>query len=414
MSRLKTCRKIIREKNLEAFLVSDFYNIGYLSGFFPLSPQEREVFLLLTPKECFLLTDGRYINQVKISNTGFTCLAVSAEQNFFQLIASLCQKLKIKSLAFEKESLTFAEYEKLKDKRRVTRVGVPHRTPAALARTSDGGNERQDPPRSYQLIPTQNIVEEKRAIKDAKEVNSIQKACQIADQAFNHLLGFLKPGLTEKEVADEIEWFIRKKGAVDLSFDPIVAFGPNSAFPHHRTSHQRLKTKDLILLDFGAKVENYCSDITRVVFLGKANAEQKKTYQTVLDSQKIAIEFLNSQFIVHDSKGKTVKASEIDSIARSHIISKGYPTIPHSLGHGVGLCEHELPRLSSNSKDVLKPEMVFSVEPGIYLPAEALSKVEGTKASLPGGFGIRIEDLVVLTPSGPQILTQSPKKLIEL
>lgn len=382
MNRLKTCRKIIRENKLEALLVSDFYNIGYLSGFFPLSPQEREVFLLLTPKGNFLITDGRYINQVKALKTGFTCLAINTEQNFFQLIATLCQKSKVKNLAFEKENLTFAEHEKLKK---------------AVA--------------PFNLSPTANLVEYKRVIKTPEELSFIQKACQIADLTFNHLLGFIKPGLTEKEVADEIEWFIRKKGAVDLSFDPIVAFGPNSAFPHYRPTHNsKLRTHNLVLLDFGAKVENYCSDMTRVIFLGKATGEQKKVYQTVLDAQKKAIESLNiliSQYL-------NISARDIDCIARDYITSHGYPTIPHSLGHGVGLCEHELPRLSPKSKDILKPGMVFSIEPGICLPAEALSEIEGAKAGLPESFGIRIEDLVALTPSGPQILTKSPKNIIEL
>lgn len=390
MKHLKTCQKILRENKHEAFLVSDFYNIGYLSGFFPLSPQEREVFLLLTPKENLLITDGRYIEQAKAQSTGFTCLAINTQQNFFQLIATCCQKLEIKSLAFEKENLTVSEYEKLKVATKPIR-----------------------------LITAQNIVEERRAVKDDSELSAIKKACQVADECFTHLLDFLKPGLTEKEVADEIEWFIRKKGAVDLSFDPIVAFGSNSAFPHHRTSHKPLAISDkLILLDFGAKGENYCSDMTRVVFLGKATAEQKKVYQTVLDAQKLAIEHLgkftsdggpersrrNSSKV--ESSG--IEAKSIDKIARDYITSHGYPTIPHSLGHGVGLCEHELPRLSPESKDVLKPGMVFSIEPGIYLPAEA-----SAKAGLPENFGIRIEDLVVLTPSGPQILTKSPKQLIE-
>lgn len=368
--RLNTCQKILQKKKISAFLVSNFYNVGYLSGFFPLSPQEREVCLLLTKDKFFLITDGRYIGEVKAQKTGFTCLATTPTQGFFKAIASLCQKLKIKKLGFEKQNLTFAEYGKLK---------------------------------VYQLIPTENLVEEKRAIKDTHELKSIKKACQIADQAFSHLLGFLKPGMTEKEVADEIEWFIRKKGACDLSFDPIVASGSNSAFPHHRSGNKKLQKKDVILLDFGAKVESYCSDMTRVVFLGKASSEQKKVYQTVLEAQKRAVEQLSNltmkQWSNKTMKQSPIKTSDIDHIARSYITSHGYPTIPHGLGHGVGLCEHETPHLSPKSRDILKPGMVFSVEPGIYIP---------------GKFGVRIEDLVALTPSGPQILTKNPKKIIEI
>lgn len=377
-TRLKICQRILEEKNIPAFLVSNFYNIGYLSGFFPLSPQEREVFSLLTPKEFFLITDGRYIEQVKALKTGFTCLTVTAEQNFFQLIAACCQKLKIGSLAFEKENLTVSEYDKLK--------------------ISAG---------PVRLIPTQNLVEEKRAIKNDAEIKLIKRTCQIADKTFDHLLGFIKPGLTEKEVTDEIEWFIRKRG-VYPSFNPIVASGPNSAFPHHRTGSRRFEKQDLVLLDFGAKVPaspagggNYCSDMTRVVFLGKATAEQKKVYQAVLEAQKRAIEFLilNSKFLILNSGDKVVKASSVDKVARDYINSQGYPTIPHSLGHGVGLCEHENPRLSPKSANILRPGMVFSVEPGIYLP---------------GKFGVRIEDLVYLTKSTIRVLTNSPKNIIEL
>lgn len=375
--RLKTCRKTLTENKLKAFLVSNFYNIGYLSGFFPLSPQEREVFLLLTLNENFLTTDGRYIEQAKAQNTGFTCLTINTGQNFFQLITACCQKLKIKKLAFEKNNLTVSEYEKL-----------------------------EKTIRPCKLFPTTNLVENERVIKDQQELNSIKKACQIADECFTHLLGFIKPGLTEKEVADEIEWFIRKKGVypersrrATISFDPIVAFGSNSAFPHHQTSHKQLAISDkLILLDFGVKVENYCSDMTRVVFLGNATTEQKKAYYTVLESQKRAITELTRHYDTAQYHSG-ISAKEIDLTARDHITSHGYLTIPHSLGHGVGLCEHEAPRLSLKSKDILKPGMVFSIEPGIYIN---------------GKFGIRIEDLIVLTPSGPRILTKSPKEIIEL
>ena len=166
--RLETCKDLLKKNKISSFLVGDFYNVGYLSGFWPLTPKEREVFLLLTSREFFLLTDGRYINQAKALKTGFNCLEVFAEQNFFQTIGSLCQKLKIKKLAFEKSNLTVAEYEKLKKSTR----------PAKLS-------------------PTQNLIEEKRSIKDHQELTFIKNACQIADQTFNHILGFLKSGLCD-------------------------------------------------------------------------------------------------------------------------------------------------------------------------------------------------------------------------
>ncbi|MBI4100389.1 aminopeptidase P family protein [Candidatus Microgenomates bacterium] len=369
---MKKIQQTLGAKKIGALLVSDFYNLAYLSQFFPLSPQEREAFLLITPHRGFLLTDGRYIEQARILKNDFNCLEITPRQNLVQIIANLVREEKVKCLGFEKTNLTFGEYEKLK-----AEVGI-------------------------KLIPTYNIVEESRAIKDPKEITSIKRACQIADLAFAHLLKFLKPGLTEKEIADEIEWFIRKKGVVDLSFDPIVASGPNSAYPHHRSGDRKIKKQDIVLLDFGAKAENYCSDMTRVVFLGKATEEQKKVYNVVLEAQKKAIEFL--KHYCHSKRSEEsgnygIKPSEVDKASRDYITSQGYPAIPHGLGHGVGLCEHESPRLSFKSKDTLKPGMVFSIEPGIYLQNQ---------------FGVRIEDLVVLTETGPQVSTKSSKEIIEL
>lgn len=225
-----------------------------------------------------------------------------------------------------------------------------------------------------------------RLAKDA--IPSIKKACKLTDAAFKFILKKIKPGISEKEIAFEINDFIKKHGA-DIAFPSIVAFDKNSVEIHHKPTDQRLKTKDIILMDFGAKVENYCSDMTRTIFLGKATSEQKKIYQTVLEAQKRAMKQLNNG----------IKASSVDKIARDYIVSQGYPTIPHSLGHGVGLEVHESPRLSPTSNDILKPGMVFSIEPGIYLPNK---------------FGVRIEDLVALEQDGIKILTHSTKALIEL
>lgn len=229
-------------------------------------------------------------------------------------------------------------------------------------------------------------------IKKPEEIQAIEKACQLGDKTFNYILKKIKPGVTEKQLAFEIKFFIKKHGG-GTSFRPIVAFGANSSTPHHKTTHNsKLKTHNLILLDFGVKLDSYCSDMTRVVFLGKATEEQRKVYQTVLEAQKLVIKHLVKLV-------NLIKAKEVDRVARDYIIKAGFPTMPHGLGHGIGLKVHEPPRLSPKSKDILKPGMVFSIEPGIYLP---------------GKFGVRIEDLVVLEKSGPRILTKSPREIIEL
>ena len=194
--------------------------------------------------------------------------------------------------------------------------------------------------------------------------------------------------------------FIKKKGS-DPSFSSIVAFGKNSSIPHHKTSDERLKINSIVLLDFGVKLNNYCSDMTRTVFFGKADDKFKKIFNTVLKSQNEAISRITKYYnnTYHYSQKGDLKTREIDKIARSYIISQGFPDILHSLGHGIGIEVHEQPRLSPKSKDLLKPGMVFSIEPGIYIP---------------GYGGVRIEDLVVLEKSGPRLLTHSPKEIIEI
>lgn len=235
----------------------------------------------------------------------------------------------------------------------------------------------------------------KELTKNKEEILKIKKSCTLGDKTFDYILKKIKLGVCEKELAFEIESFIKKQGA-DISFPPIVAFGKNSATPHHQTSDKRLTTKDkFVLLDFGVKLNNYCSDMTRTIFFGKPTNEQRKMYNTVLEAQNRAIDLLNSLFMIHNS----IPAKNIDKASRDYIISKGYQTIPHSVGHGIGLEVHEAPRLSPKSKDILKHGMVFTIEPGIYLP---------------GFGGVRIEDVIVLENSGPRILTKSTKEVIQI
>ena len=260
----------------------------------------------------------------------------------------------------------------------------------------------------------------KSFIRSAKEIENIKKACRVSDSAFNFILRVLrqeysrrmrakeealsvssgrfilkkiKVGISEKELAKILSEFLRKR-AHGISFRTIVAFGKNSSEIHHKVTSQKLKFGDVIMLDFGAKVNGFCSDITRTVFFGKATKKQKNVYKAVLKAQEKSLNYLKSSVISH----KSIKGFEVDKVARDYIRKQGFPSIPHGLGHSIGRKVHQGPRLSPKSKFFLKPGMVFTIEPAVYLKK----------------FGIRIEDEVLIKKSGIEVLTNADKKLIEL
>lgn len=367
-NKLTLIRKDFISQKLDAIIVSSVNNIAYLTGFSNFSQDEREAFVLITKNKQFILTDGRYTDDVKRKCEDFAVLEISALNSLTKNLKEAAKKYKMQTVGIEEENISFAEYKKLSS--------------------------------CFKYLKNFNL-NSYRVVKSIREIQAIQAACAFGDKIFTLILKKLKPGVSEKEIAFEIEYLI-KKYAQDISFKPIVAFGKNSSVPHHQTNDQRLKANDIVLLDFGVKLDNYCSDMTRTVFLGKASSEQKKMYHVVLEAQKRAIDhsaFHYNDIYYHSEREQKLLASEVDKAAREYIISQGYPSIPHSLGHGVGLEVHESPRLSPNSKDILKTDMVFSIEPGIYLSHIG---------------GIRIEDLVVLEKNGPRLLTHSPKTLIEL
>lgn len=385
-ARLLKLKTIIKEQKLDALLVSSIPNITYLTGFSNFSKAEREAYLLFLPRPTrslasrptrsrhktplgtygYILTDGRYGEAVYEKVKGFKLLEISSNNSLTNLLIEVVKENKIKQIGFEPQNLNVSEFIQFRKKLKPAR-----------------------------LIPTKQLVEQMRMIKGPEEITKIEQACKLGDKAFDYILGKIKEGITEKELAFELELYIKRQGT-DISFPPIVAFGKNSSVPHHQTSYSKLITPNSILLDFGVKLNNYCSDMTRTVFFGKATDEQKHIYQIVLEAQKHAINSLYTKYYIQNTE---VKASEIDNAARKYIIENKYPAIPHSLGHGVGLEVHESPRLSPQSKDILKPGMVFSIEPGIYLK---------------GIGGVRIEDLVVLEKSGLRLLTNSSKYLTEL
>ncbi len=388
MNLLERVKKLLAEEKLDAILLSSVPNILYLTGFSHFSKDEREAFLLITKKNQYILTDGRYSHAVRTHIKDFQLEEISSHTPLKKLLSKIVKKEKLANVGIEETNLTVAEYKKLKPLFKK----VHHITLHSL-----------------------------REIKSPQEITLIQNACTIGDKAFSFILTKLKPGITEKAIAFELEWFIKKEGA-DFSFPAIVAFAENAAVPHHKTGTKKLEDNMPVLLDFGVKYNEYCSDMTRTVFFCKATKKQKTIYHTVLAAQQKAIYYIEQQlklysssdhaqrgnrevspYTKHDSSrlrsNNNLEASEVDKVARDYIIFQNFPSIPHSLGHGIGLEVHETPHLSPKSKDVLKNGMVFSLEPGIYVP---------------DFMGVRIEDLFTIQEGKLLHLTKSPKNLIEL
>lgn len=341
-------------KTIDAKLISSASNISYLTNFFGFSETEREAYVLLFKNKKYLITDGRYTEAAKKQVKEFEVLDMGTTNFILSDAGKLFKKEKIKNLGFEENNLTVLEYKKLKKLVKMTPVDL-----TSL-----------------------------RSVKNAKEIKEIKNACKIGDDAFSFILDKIRTRVSEKELASELEIFFKKRNAQN-SFPPIVAFGPNSAVPHHQTGNTKLKRNQIILLDFGVKVNGYCSDMTRTIFFGSADKKFKHIHKTVLDAQQKAIKVVK----------ENINASAVDKAARNHILENKYPNIIHSVGHGIGLEIHEAPNLSPKSKDVIRNGMVFSVEPGIYIP---------------GYGGVRIEDLVLVRSGKAELISTAKRGLIEL
>lgn len=357
--RIAKLKKQIQKEKLDAVFISSVSNIEYLTGYSNFSRDEREAYIFLGKNFGYIITDGRY-SQAIIKGVPHLELF---ERRYKKRTEHLFRKHKkqIKRLGIEEDNLTVSEHKILKKHFKNTK----HFDARSL-----------------------------RSIKLKEEISRIEKACKIGDLAFEFILKKIKTEVTEKEIADELEAFVRGKGAT-FSFPVIIAFGKNSAIPHHQTGDAKLIKGDFVLLDFGVKLDGYCSDMTRTIFFGKPSAKQRKIYETVLEAQQKAIDFINKQI----RAGKKIQTKDVDKIARDHIKSVGFPDIPHSLGHGIGLEVHEHPHLSPKSREELALGMVFSIEPGIYIPNFG---------------GVRVEDLFVLGKDGLRQLTASPKEIIGL
>ncbi|MGG4144068.1 Xaa-Pro peptidase family protein [Paenibacillus algorifonticola] len=352
--RLKRIREQLERKQLDGIVIASPFNRRYLTGF-----TGTAGFVAITNDQALLVTDFRYTRQATEQAREYEVIQYTGKP--FELIREKLDAAGARKLGFEKNHVTLAGYE-------------------AYEESFNG----------LELVPTQNIVEQLRGIKDEREQGFIRKAIDITEKAFEHILGFMKPGLSEKDVSAELEYFMRKNGATSSAYATIVASGLRSALPHGLASDKLLGTNEFVTLDFGASYEGYCSDLTRTVFIGKPEQRHKEIYKIVLEANETTLNGLKP--------GMTGK--EGDSLGRDCIAGYGYGEyFGHGLGHAFGLEIHEWMGFSQKSDDVLQPGMILTVEPGIYIPDFG---------------GVRIEDDILITDTGIEVLTKSNKELIVL
>jgi Xaa-Pro aminopeptidase len=346
--RLKSLRKIMDLNHLDGILFSSLENIRYLCGF-----TGSDGAFVITQKESFFLTDSRYWTQ---SEEEVKESQIIHYKKKMQGITSLLLGLELRKIGFESAFLPFSAHQFL------------------IERLSPEAN----------LVPLEDEIKNMRALKDKRELALLRTSIEIASNAFLHILELIKHGVLEKEVALEMEWLIKREGADTLAFDIIIASGKRSALPHGRASGKQIERGDFVLIDFGAGFQGYHSDQTRTVVCGNPSLEQQKIYQIVKEAHDQAIEKVRPG----------VPICEVDGAARDHIRNQGYGEyFGHGTGHGIGLAVHEAPVVNSENKGLLEEGMVFTIEPGIYIPDWG---------------GVRIEDMVLVTPHGAEVLTYLP------
>lgn len=345
--RLRWIRNNLKTQNIQGMIIQNPVNIHYLSNI------DAEGVLLLTLKENFYITDERYLEKVQRTLMVDDEIVVLSSRNLIQEdyenFFMFCE-----NVGFEEHYVTYAKYKEIMHKYKV-----------------------------HSLVETEGIIEKQRQIKDFNEIKNLRKACQITDDCFTYLLKYIKKGMTEKQIADEIEKYFKANGGV-LAFDTIVASGENSSMPHATPTDRKIISGDVITIDMGCSYNGYCADMTRTIFVDKIEERVKASYDLVLENQNTAIEEMKD--------GAQIKI--IARIVEGNLKMHGHDPM-HALGHGVGMNVHEEPILSQKSDKVLKENMVIAVEPGIYIP---------------GKYGIRIEDTVLITREGTEILTKSTKE----
>ncbi|MCL0102439.1 aminopeptidase P family protein [Dehalococcoidia bacterium] len=351
--RLEEVRRRLGE--MDVILISQATNRRYLSGF-----TGSAGFLFISRKDAVLAVDFRYVEQARAQSPDFEVVKIKGE--FPEWFPGLISELGARHVGFESGHLTLTAYRQLV---RAARKLPPKARP--------------------RLHPTRGLVEALRCVKEEKETRLIEEAASLADSAIEHANAILQPGITERELAWELERFLREKGSERLPFEIIVASGPNAALPHAPAGDRAILRGEPVIIDLGARVNGYCSDITRTICFGEPNDTLAQIHSIVQEAQLAALKKLRAG----------MGGEEVHQLAKDVIEQAGYgEAFGHGLGHGIGLDSHEKPRLGPNSTDVLAEDMVFTLEPGIYLD---------------GWGGVRIEDMVLLDKSGPRLLTRAGK-----
>lgn len=353
MEKIEKIVAAFEEQGLDGMLITSPYNRRYASNFTGSSGT-----VLISREKAVFITDFRYVEQAEKQCIGYEI--VQQKGNMTEEIANKIVELGIKKLGFEQDYVTFSTYEQFKSSFKT------------------------------ELIPVSGIIEKLRLIKSESEIKILKEAAKIADAAFDHIIKFIQPGISELEVSNELEFFMRKAGATSSSFDTIVASGARSALPHGVATDKIIEKGDFVTLDYGAYYQGYVSDITRTIAVGDPAEQLKEIYNIVYEAQKLGLKGLKPG----------ISGKEADALTRDYITEKGYGEyFGHSTGHGIGLEVHEGPNLSIRSEYTLEPGMVVTVEPGIYVA---------------GLGGVRIEDDTLITEDGNERLTHSTKELIIL
>jgi len=352
-NRLQKLRARFAEKEIDAVFITQSENRRYLSGF-----DGSAGYLLITRKKAVLATDFRYTEQAGREAPDFEVLRIIGK--IADWFPGLIRDAGIKRLGFESEDITYNFHRQLIEALDKNKVPI-------------------------EFVPVSGLVESLRAVKEPGEIELIRKAVAISDAAFDSVEATLQAGMTEKQVAWELEKSLRENGSQSLPFEIIVASGPQAALPHARPTNRVINDGEMVLVDMGAKYEGYASDLSRTICVGAPDEKFIKVYSTVLDAQTTAIAIIVAGVTGHQA----------DNVAREIIEAAGYgDAFGHSLGHGVGLAAHELPRLGPGSDETLAEGMVFTVEPGIYLS---------------GWGGVRIEDMVVMEQGRVKVLSKAGK-----
>ncbi|MBI9075325.1 MAG: aminopeptidase P family protein [Desulfatibacillum sp.] len=354
--RIEKLRERLVSRPFDTLMVLVEENRRYLSGFTGEDTQfdESSGCLFVNASQILLATDSRYLTQAE--NECPHCQVYCYEKGLAKAMPEILGMLGTKKLGFEPVRLSVQDHQKIMTSLEEANAKV-------------------------ELVPASNIVEEMRVIKDEAEIDAMQKALAISEQALVRLMPTIQPGMTEKMLAWELEKAMREAGGDSLAFASIVASGPNSALPHHGVSDRPVREGEFLLFDWGCKKDGYCSDISRTTVVGPSlDEEMKKIFRTVREAQEMATRAVRPG----------VNSRDVDNMARRHIEEAGYGgKFGHGLGHGVGLAVHEAPRISPLASVDLRPGMVFTVEPGIYIPHWG---------------GVRLENMVAVTEDGVRVL----------